>query len=349
MSNDTMNVHLVLPEEAMAGVPEAAYLLRQASADPKVTGAILTAINASPADLRAATQNDLTIEKFRLDILGAVSNNDTAGNTQQTSEPGVDAIQASTQGAMSKQDNKVPACDHELYPELKREFEATLKPELLNHVNENDDRDDNIHQPFQSGTDVIQAIAQGAMSKKDSIVPALPVLPSSDHTLYPELIEVVKRELEATMKPELLNRIDEIVVFSPLSIADLTHIAFLNVKKIVARAGNEHDMTLEVTPDLMERIVVKGNANADQFGARPMRRATQQYIEDSLSDAIVQGFLSIGDSATLSLAPMQADNKDRVRISSQGKHMEVEVGEMSGIDAAIPRGAPEDSDLRAKA
>jgi ATP-dependent Clp protease ATP-binding subunit ClpA len=146
------------------------------------------------------------------------------------------------------------------------------------------------------------------------------------------------------MKPELLNRIDEIVVFSPLSIADLTHIALLSVKKIVARAGDEHDMALVVTPDLMERIAVKGNTNADQFGARPMRRATQQYIEDSLSDAIVQG-----DSATLSLAPMQADNKDRVRISSRGKQMDVEIGEMSGIDAATPRRAPEDSDLRAKA
>jgi hypothetical protein len=128
-------------------------------------GAILTAIYTSPADLRAATQNDLTVEKFLFDVLGAVSNNDTADNTQQTSEPGIDAIQASTQCAMSKQDSKVPACDHVLYPELKRELEATMKPELLSHINENDDRDDNIQQTFQSGSDVIQASAQGAMSK----------------------------------------------------------------------------------------------------------------------------------------------------------------------------------------
>jgi C-terminal, D2-small domain, of ClpB protein len=117
------------------------------------------------------------------------------------------------------------------------------------------------------------------------------------------------------------------------------------VDKIVVRAGNEHEMELEVTPDLMERIVVKGSANADQFGARPMRRATQQYIEDSLSDAIIQGFLSIGDAATLSLAPLRAASKDRVLISSQGKQMEVEVDEINGIGSTDVRGAPKDNDV----
>jgi AAA domain (Cdc48 subfamily)/C-terminal, D2-small domain, of ClpB protein len=314
MSGDTMNVDVVSPGETLTRVPEIVDLLCQASSDPKVVGAIRTAIDASPADLVAATQHDSTIEKFLLDIWGTVSNNDAANDTQQTSESGMDALQASAEGAMSKQESKVPALassDHALYPELlemvKKELDATVKPECVN-----------------LGIDVVQASVEGATSKEESKVPALA---SSDHALYPEFLEVVKKKLDATMKPEFVNRIGEIVVFSPLSIADLTHIAMLNVKKIVARAGDEHDMTLEVTPDLMERIVVKGNANADQFGARPMRRATQQYIEDSLSDAIVQGFLSIGDSATLSLAPIQADNKDRVLISSQGKQMEVEVGE----------------------
>jgi AAA domain (Cdc48 subfamily)/C-terminal, D2-small domain, of ClpB protein len=312
MSGNTMNVDVVSPGETLTRVPETVDLLRQASSDPKVVGAIRTAIDASPADLVAATQHDSTIEKFLLDIWGTVSNNDAANDTQQTSESGIDAVQASAEGA---QESKVPALassDHALYPELlemvKKELDAeTVKPECVN-----------------LGIDVAQASVEGATSKEESKVPALA---SSNHALYPEFLEVVKKKLDATMKPEFVNRIDEIVVFSPLSIADLTHIAMLNVKKIVARAGDEHDMTLEVTPDLMERIVVKGNANADQFGARPMRRATQQYIEDSLSDAIVQGFLSIGDSATLSLAPIQADNKDRVLISSQGKQMEVEVGE----------------------
>jgi AAA domain (Cdc48 subfamily)/C-terminal, D2-small domain, of ClpB protein len=279
INGDKKNVEPVSPEEAlkrMQSNPEAVNLLLQASSDPEIMGAIRTAMNGSPADLRAAAQTNPIIEKFLLDIWGAVAESDSVAAAQQSPKSGLDAVRASVQGVMSQPDKQV--------------------------------------------------------------VP-------SDHELYPELMEVVKEELEMAMKPELLNRIDEIVVFSPLSSPELALIAKLNVDKIVARAGNEHEMELEVTPDLMERIVVKGSANADQFGARPMRRATQQYIEDSLSDAIIQGFLSIGDAATLSLAPLRAASKDRVLISSQGKQMEVEVDEINGIGSTNVRGAPKDSDV----
>jgi AAA domain (Cdc48 subfamily)/C-terminal, D2-small domain, of ClpB protein len=279
VNGDKKNVGPVSPEEAlkrMQSNPEAVNLLLQASSDPEIMGAIRTAMNGSPADLRAAAQTNPIIEKFLLDIWGAVAESDSVAAAQQSPKSGLDTVRASVQGVMSQPDKQVAPSDHELYPEL---------------------------------------------------------------------MEVVKEELEMAMKPELLNRIDEIVVFSPLSSPELALIAKLNVDKIVARAGNEHEMELEVTPDLMERIVVKGSANADQFGARPMRRATQQYIEDSLSDAIIQGFLSIGDAATLSLAPLRAASKDRVLISSQGKQMEVEVDEINGIGSTNVRGAPKDSDV----
>jgi hypothetical protein len=153
-----------------------------------------------------------------------------------------------------------------------------------------------------------------------------------DHELYPELIKVVKEELESAMKPELLNRIDEIVVFSPLSHVDLSMIVHLNIDRIVARAVEEHDLQLTIDDSLVERILEEGSAHADQFGARPMRRAAQRYIEDSLSDAIIKGFLQKGDTATLSVgAAVHLDGHDRVVVSKKdGSRMEVRVEDASG-------------------
>lgn len=160
---------------------------------------------------------------------------------------------------------------------------------------------------------------------------------SADHVLYPKLVEVVKEELEAKMKPELLNRIDEIVVFSPLGAAELTSIAQLMVDRTLARARDEQDLSLEVGPKLINRIVEEGSSKADQFGARPMRRAAQRYVEDTLSDALVQGFLAKGDSARLELASKRSANgKGLLQVTkSDGTLLLVEVEDSSGgIDGA---------------
>jgi ATP-dependent Clp protease ATP-binding subunit ClpC len=120
-------------------------------------------------------------------------------------------------------------------------------------------------------------------------------------SLYLELSQVVKEELESAMKPELLNRINEIVIFSPLSPSNLYNIAVRNVDLITKRATEEHRFSIDVDESLIRRIVEEGTSNADQFGARPMRRAAQRYVEDSLSEAIIGGFLQEGSVVTLSL------------------------------------------------
>ena len=228
-----------------------------------------------------------------------------------------------------------------------------------------DEDDENVVVPApNSGLDAIRSSVQETISQWDDsetytfatgLIDQLDTSSSSsslerkDHALYPRLIEVVKEELEAAMKPELLNRIDEIVVFSPLSSADLSLIARLNIAKIVARASEEHSMDLQVSPDLTARIVHEGSANADQFGARPMRRAAQRYVEDALSDAIIQGFLASGDKATLSLAPPHLDGKDRVLVSSKGETLEVEIEDASGGIGSAPRKSSDDAPVNGSA
>lgn len=121
---------------------------------------------------------------------------------------------------------------------------------------------------------------------------------------YAEMVQVVKEELQKSLKPELLNRIDEIVVFSPLGESQLRSISKLILDETIRRAREECDIYLRASDNLIDMILKEGtSANAsNQFGARPMRRAVQKYFEDTVSDVIIKGFLSAGDHALVQLA-----------------------------------------------
>ena len=149
--------------------------------------------------------------------------------------------------------------------------------------------------------------------------------------LYLNLIGVVKEELENEMKPELLNRMDEIVVFSPLANDDLSMIAELMLKQTIKRAEVERDMQITVTSSLIDRVRDEGSAQAAQFGARPMRRAAQRFLEDSISDALVRGFVSDGDKVTVDLGSVNGDKCTVLVIRERdGQSIEVSVEDSSG-------------------
>ena len=112
----------------------------------------------------------------------------------------------------------------------------------------------------------------------------------------------VKSELEKKMKPELLNRIDEIVVFKPLEDDVLISIAKAILDETVERASKEQDMDVTVTQALMAMVTREGAFSAAQFGARPMRRAAKRYLEDILSEAIMREFLNEGDEVVVDMA-----------------------------------------------
>ena len=118
---------------------------------------------------------------------------------------------------------------------------------------------------------------------------------------YAALSEVVQEELQKEMKPELLNRIDEIIVFSPLDNENLRDIAYAIVNASMERAYKERSIKLSVSESLIDAILFDGASNAGVFGARPMRRAAQRLFEDAVSDAIVRGFLIEGDSASVDM------------------------------------------------
>lgn len=118
---------------------------------------------------------------------------------------------------------------------------------------------------------------------------------------YAAMSDAVKEELESSMKPELLNRIDEIVIFAPLEGKELLSIAKLLLDQSIKRAKEERDIDLVVTDNFYNTVLSEGSENAAKFGARPMRRAAQKYFEDPVSEAIIRHFVDEGGKAIVDL------------------------------------------------
>ena len=96
------------------------------------------------------------------------------------------------------------------------------------------------------------------------------------------VMDAVKRHF----RPEFLNRIDEMIVFHPLTEEDLKEIVTILMSDVTKRLG-ERDLQLEITPEAMKFLVKEGSDFT--MGARPLKRAIQRLIEDPVSDLILKG------------------------------------------------------------
>ncbi|HEY46373.1 MAG: Clp protease [Anaerolineae bacterium SM23_ 63] len=105
--------------------------------------------------------------------------------------------------------------------------------------------------------------------------------------------EKIEKELKDTFRPEFLNRIDEIIIFSPLSPEQMVRIVDLQMQQIRERLA-EHGLTVELTDAAREWLAREGYDPA--FGARPLRRALQRHVESALSVKILQGEFEEGDT-----------------------------------------------------
>ena len=106
-------------------------------------------------------------------------------------------------------------------------------------------------------------------------------------------------ELRKSFRPEFLNRVDELIVFDPLTREELTHVVDLLLTHLRDLAAGQ-GMTLEVTQAAKEFVADKGY-DAD-FGARPLKRAIQRLIENPLSSALLRGEFADGDTVSVDLA-----------------------------------------------
>jgi ATP-dependent Clp protease ATP-binding subunit ClpC len=105
--------------------------------------------------------------------------------------------------------------------------------------------------------------------------------------------EKIEKALKSTFRPEFLNRIDEIITFSPLSLEQMTDIVNLQMKEVQERLS-EQGLTVQLTPEARDWLATEGYDPG--FGARPLRRALQKYVESPLSISLLGGEFSSGDT-----------------------------------------------------
>ena len=112
----------------------------------------------------------------------------------------------------------------------------------------------------------------------------------SDHE---RMREKVLEEAKRIFKPEFLNRVSDIIFFRPLDKADLVKIVEIELVKFTARLV-ERKITLEFTDEAKTLLIEKGYD--EKYGARPLRRAVEHYLEDPLAEALLRGDVKDGES-----------------------------------------------------
>jgi ATP-dependent Clp protease ATP-binding subunit ClpC len=113
---------------------------------------------------------------------------------------------------------------------------------------------------------------------------------------YREMREKLLNELRKVFRPEFLNRVDQVVVFRPLSREDILKIVDLELGKVAARL-KEHRLSIEATPAAKAFLADKGYD--PEYGARPLRRVIQNLVEDALSEGMLAGRFGPGDTVVI--------------------------------------------------
>lgn len=110
--------------------------------------------------------------------------------------------------------------------------------------------------------------------------------------------EKIEKALKSTFRPEFLNRIDEIIMFSPLTKEQMMQIVDLQMKEVRSRM-EEHGLKVELTESAREWLSSEGYDPS--FGARPLKRALQKYVESPLSVSLLSGEFVSGDTVIVDL------------------------------------------------
>jgi len=149
---------------------------------------------------------------------------------------------------------------------------------------------------------------------------------------YDDMKSRIMGELKKVFRPELLNRIDEVIVFHKLTKEEITTIVDLMMKRLREQMG-QHEAAIELTEAAKELLVDKGYDPA--MGARPLRRAIQRFIEDPLADFVLGRAIKPGSTIVV----------DKAKDDGDGEAPEVDITIVEGpepekvtVPAEPPRG-----------
>jgi len=117
---------------------------------------------------------------------------------------------------------------------------------------------------------------------------------------FERMAEKVKEEIGKVFNPEFLNRLDDVIVFHPLTRTHIAQIVTILLREVQKRLSEE-ELTLKLTPAASDFLVDHGYD--EHYGARPLKRAVQKYVEDPLSEKILVGEFARGDEIEVDVAP----------------------------------------------
>jgi ATP-dependent Clp protease ATP-binding subunit ClpC len=142
-------------------------------------------------------------------------------------------------------------------------------------------------------------------------------------------------ELKRVFRPELINRIDEIIVFHKLTKEEITRIVDLLLVRLQNQM-EEHGLALRLTDEAKDLLVEQGYDPT--MGARPLRRAIQRLIEDPLSDRLLAGGFPEGGSVVV-----DRDGDDMKLIVTEAEAQPETVGAAAGASTEEPGSGPSES------
>ena len=120
-----------------------------------------------------------------------------------------------------------------------------------------------------------------------------------DARSYETMKDMVMKEVKELFRPEFINRVDELIVFHPLEEADIQKIARLFLHQLEKRL-EERNIRLRYDDEVVAYLAQEGFDA--KFGARPLRRVIQRLVEDSLSEELIAGTISLGDTVQLRMS-----------------------------------------------
>jgi ATP-dependent Clp protease ATP-binding subunit ClpC len=123
---------------------------------------------------------------------------------------------------------------------------------------------------------------------------------------YQEMQKKLRGRMEKEFRPEFLNRLDEIIVFRQLTRDDLKKIVEMELAKVAKRLS-EKGIKLTVTEEAKEYLIDKGSST--EYGARPLRRAIEQHLEDMLAEELLKGTFHGADALTVKITEENGEKK----------------------------------------
>ncbi len=168
--------------------------------------------------------------------------------------------------------------------------------------------------------------------RRAAVRPARAGKGTQDEQSYEKMKDTLMKEIERYFRPEFIGRLDDVIVFRPLSRENLEHIVEFELKKIMKRLI-DHGLRIELSPEAKDFLIEKGT-NTD-FGARPLRRAIEQHVEDPLSEEILRGNLKGKD--LIKITVKQPEGEGAV------KHLYFDAVNTKEGSAATPQAATSDA------